>query len=522
MKLSVMLLAVVCCAAAVATAAPDTLVVCPAEFRSALAPWEEFRRGQGHELQVVDVPLNAADLQATIRRAAAAGRLEYLVLVGDAAADESQRSASQRLYVATNSVPAKINVRWGSAPTIATDVPYADVDGDGAPDVAVGRIPADSAEELSAVVRKIIRYETRTEREPWDRRLAAVTGTGGFGPIADAMIEAAGQQIMSQALPAGYLVALTRAKTGSPALRSFAARGPAPSSPRTNPPIGHKMGDGCLMWVYLGHGWPTALDYVAGPAGPESILSVRDVGGLQCGGRCPLAVLVACHTGAFDASRDCLAEKLLMAEEGPVAVLAATRVSMPYGNTIFGYEFLRASLADRPATLGAAFRLAQQRTLAAGGDDAMRKSLDAMAGALCPLLERGGPPWRPEDLVTERREHVAMYQLLGDPLMRWRRPRPMQITALAEIDAGRVLMVDGQCELAGDCVVELARIGGVPNGGSDVIESATSPAVGGEKFRIAVNVPADASGRYTVRAYLQGDGGTALGGTNIFVRPRAE
>jgi hypothetical protein len=257
---------------------------------------------------------------------------------------------------------------------------------------------------------------------------------------------------------------------------------------------------------------------VAGPSGPESILSVGDVPNLHCGGRCPLAVLVSCYTGAFDASRDCLAEELLLAEDGPVAVIAATRVSMPYGNTIFGYEFLRASLADRPATLGAAFRLAQQRTLAVDGKDATRKSLDAMASGLGPLLERGGPPWRPEDLTTERREHVAMYQLLGDPLLGWRRPRPMEITAPAEIEAGQELTIAGLAELDGDCVVELSRIGGPSEHGADIIATAKGPVRRGEKFHMAVTPPTEASGRYAVRTYLHGDGGTSLGGANVVVR----
>ena len=45
-------------------------------------------------------------------------------------------------------------------------------------------------------------------------------------------------------------------------------------------------------------------------------------------------------------------------------------------------------------------------------DDPLRKSLDAMCRGL-------SPP--PVDLAAERAEHVLMYQLLGDPLLRLRR-----------------------------------------------------------------------------------------------------
>ncbi len=65
------------------SAVPDTLVVCPGEFRPALVEWEKFRRAQGHELAVVDVPASAERLTATIRQANQAGLLKYLVIVGD-------------------------------------------------------------------------------------------------------------------------------------------------------------------------------------------------------------------------------------------------------------------------------------------------------------------------------------------------------------------------------------------------------------------------------------------------------
>jgi hypothetical protein len=90
-------------------------------------------------------------------------------------------------------------------------------------------------------------------------------------------------------------------------------------------------------------------------------------------------------------------------------VIAASRVTMPYGNTVIGYELLRACFQDRSAALGEILRLAQQRTLAPTANDQLRSSLDAIAAGLSPA---------PVDLLTERREHVLMYHLIGDPLTR--------------------------------------------------------------------------------------------------------
>ena len=359
------------------------LVVCPREFRRALRPWENYRRQQGHELATIQPPTTARELQAAVRDAAKTGRLKFVVLVGDVP------------VVPTEYVDATVNIRWGSEPTIATDQPYADGDGDGSPDLAIGRIPADTPEELSAVIRKLLRYERQADQGPWRRQLDVVAGVGGFGAMTDAIIEAAARSVFQQVVPPSYSV--RQLKT---------------DPERTC----EQISAGSFAWIYLGHGLPTQLDLAATPRGPRPILTVSDVPRLRCGSNSPLAVLVACYTGAIDARTDSLAEELVLDEQGPVAAIAATRVTMPYGNTVLGCELLRSALAnDHGAMLGEVWLRAQRQTLAAAApDDSLRVSLDAVAGGVSP---------QPVDLAAERREHVLMYQLLGDPLLRLNYPR---------------------------------------------------------------------------------------------------
>jgi hypothetical protein len=83
-----------------------------------------------------------------------------------------------------------------------------------------------------------------------------------------------------------------------------------------------------------------------------------------------------------------------------------------------GCELLRACFQDRPVAVGDVLRLAQRRVLAPmqkdqSIKDPLRATLDGMAVLL-------SPP--PGDLAAERREHVLMYQLIGDPLLRLRLP----------------------------------------------------------------------------------------------------
>jgi hypothetical protein len=239
-----------------------------------------------------------------------------------------------------------------------------------------------------------------------------VAGVGGFGPVTDALIEAAGRSVFEQIVPASYEV---RQSSANPAH------------------VCQQLSAGCFAWIYLGHGLPNELDTVDTPDGPRPILSVDDVPRLRCGANSPLAVLIACYTGAIDAPADCLAEELALEEQGPVAVIAATRVTMPYGNTVLGCELLRAGLRDHAATLGELWTLAQRRTFAAAEpSDQLRTSLDSLARGV-------SPP--PVDLAAERREHVLMYHLLGDPLVRLEYPQesPRPPARIAASTADRAL-----------------------------------------------------------------------------------
>ncbi|HEX3600614.1 MAG TPA: C25 family cysteine peptidase [Lacipirellulaceae bacterium] len=390
-----------------AFAKPDTLVVCPAPFRDALREWEAYRHAQGHEILVVDSPKSAAALQQTIRQVGAAGGLKYVLLIGQAPSVRSMNDRPANTTVPTNYVTAKVNIRWGSDAHIATDIPFADLDGDNLPDVAIGRIPASSPAQLVSVLRKSMNYERLTTHDAWERKLDIASGNGNFGAVTDALIEAAARQVITQCVPAEYVTqhicpANINVGEGASAL-GFAAM------------ARQQLNEGSLAWVYLGHGWITELDRVPTLTGKgsESILSVGDVTKLHCGGHSPLAVLVACYTGAMDAPQKCLANELLMADEGPVAVIAATRVTMPYGNTVLGCELLRACFRDRPEHLGDTLLLAERKTLAPSSDDQLRTSLDSLAGGLSPM---------PVDLTSERQEHVMMYHLFGDPLLHLRRP----------------------------------------------------------------------------------------------------
>ncbi len=321
----------------------DTVVVCPAEFRQALAPWLAHRQGQGRRIAIVSNLKSPQELRAEIRRLARGSALHYLVLVGDADPAMTSDQSVRRLSVPTHHSRAVINVRYGSTSEIATDNWYADLDDDRTPELAVGRIPSDSAEELAAMVRKILAYENSRDFGAWRRQVNFVAGLGGFGPVADAVMEAAAKSLIREGVPAAYSTSMTYGSWQSPY---------CPDPRRFQQVTVERLNEGSLFWVYMGHGRQRAVDDVMVPGATYPILSCDEACQLACRRGAPIACLLACYSGAYDQPSDCLAEDLLRCPGGPVAVLCGSRVTMPYAMSVMGSELLRACFVEQAASLG--------------------------------------------------------------------------------------------------------------------------------------------------------------------------
>ena len=183
---------------AIPSAGPDVAVVCPPAFRESLQPWLARRRHQGYSVVLLSNDGTEDQIRRRIRQAARQGKLRYVVLVGDADPAAGHDPLLRSRGVPTFRVEAKVNVLWGSPPHIGTDNPYADLDDDRIPDVALGRLTADSPEELSRIVAKILAYERSRDMGPWRRKIHFVAGVGGFGFFADKMLESATKYLLTE------------------------------------------------------------------------------------------------------------------------------------------------------------------------------------------------------------------------------------------------------------------------------------------------------------------------------------
>lgn len=517
--------ALLCLLLVPAAADSDTFVACPAEFRAALAPWVEFREAQGHGVLFATNPADAAAIRREIRQVAARRPLRYVLLVGDALRPSGSTAAERARAVPTHHAEAQINVRFGSEPHIASDAWYADLDDDRVPDLAIGRLTADTPAELTRMVAKVLAYEQSHDFGPWRRHIQFVAGLGGFGPVADAALEMAAKNVITLGVPAPFTTSLTHASPLSPYY---------PDPRRFNEAALSGLTDGCWFWVYLGHGQRRSLDRVPTAAGWQSILEAQDAAWLRAQRGMAVAFLLACYTGAFDGPEDCLAEEMLRSDGGPVAVVCGSRVTMPYAMAVLGTELLDQCFVVRQPTLGGALLAAKQASLSKGPTSERRQALDSLATLLNP---------GPADLTGERAEHVELFNLLGDPLLSLKHPQAVTLAAPQEAKAGETLEVTGTATLSGTATVELVvrrdrlrfepppriTVGNTMPAASQADEcrqtyqSANDPCWSQVQVRVAADkpfharlpVPAEAHGAGHVRVYVEGEQGCAVGAADV-------
>ncbi len=506
----------------------DTVVVCPPAFRQALAPWVDYRTRQGHAIAVVSNGGNEGEIRRRVR--AAAGRQEprFVLLVGDAEVPSTEPSPARAVRVPVHWAKAKVNVRWGSEPHIGTDNWYGDFDADGVPEAAVGRLTADTAEELAGMVEKIIAYEQSDDFGPWRRKVNVVAGVGGFGRLTDLVLESTARFFLARSIPADCDVSITYGSWRSPY---------CPDPRQFQRVTLERLNEGCRYWLYIGHGSPFGLDSIRVPGGEYPILDNADTAKLDCGGRPAIAVLLACYTGAFDAREDCLAEAMLRQQGGPVAVVAASRVAMPYAMTVLVLALAEEGFNGPAETLGEVVLRAKRSLVESPhGPTPWRSMLDQVARLLSPA---------PGDLAAERAEHILLFNLLGDPLLRLPRAEKVRLVAPGSISPGQVLQVEGSCPIDGTATVELVvprdRLGFAYSARPRYLESAevldafrqTYRRANGRQlasvvvpvrdgtFSAALAVPKDAQGPCHLRAFVEGAKGFAGGAADVAVKPLA-
>lgn len=540
------------------------LLVRPSGWETALNAWKDYRSSEYTFVEIDSKP-RAAELQSEILRVAKGLQSPpaAILLCSDVAIEVSPK----RFEILTPGVVLNTAIRLGEMTTdeLCTDALYGDLDADGCPDIAVGRIPAKSPEELQRMLGRSIEYEA-IGPGPWNDTVHVTAGVGGFGFLADAAIETVTRRFLSEGIPQHYHLNVTVASCTSTYC-------PDPLALR-DVYIDRINEQGGLFWVYIGHGNVVELDrFQVGqewlPIGLPS-----DTAKFNCSRRPPIALMLACFTGAFDARVDSFSEHLLAQPNGPIAVIAGSRVTMPYGLSQLASEMINGCFRDRLPTLGEVVLQAKRRiwiddesnpdtqtpaspsklanpstaasdlASATSAQDPQivdirqryRKIVTEMANALNPSNH---------DLTLERREHVRLMNLLGDPLLKIAYPQPMELNVQEKIIAGESLKVSGSSPIDGKLIVELALVRDrLPDGvaalasyrGTDqerqqmnqtyatsnqLVVERTEIAVKAGEFSIDIPIRAEARGRYVLSTYVYGQDSWGVASKKLTVqRPK--
>lgn len=381
---------------AAAEALGQWIVVTPPAFRSALAPLIEQRQAQGFNVVVLETTNvfsaeqlrqgDGAPLLARLKALLQPGRgPEYVLLVG-ICTKTAQVNAE-------NTVPSLAGTveRMKGQPS---DSGYGLPGPDGAPAVAVGRFPARTARELTGMVRKTLAFEHTAAPTLWGNRLLLLLGNPGGGPLAEMFVEEE-LRADSASLYPGWEMRTMFNISSSP---FYLPR------PRDHDTALQYLEEGNLFSIYLGHSYAGGL----GLDGRFLFLRRTDWEELnipQGAGPFFTCGCFACQANENDPGYGVAA---MRNPTGPVVVIGATGESYSAAGQLAA-EGLLACLERPPfpERLGQ-YWLAVQAGLARG-------KMDPTTFALLDMADGSGGS---TPLPVQRREHLEMWLLLGDPALR--------------------------------------------------------------------------------------------------------
>jgi hypothetical protein len=320
-------------------AGADYVVIGPHDLLQPLSPLLEWRGSQG--LKVISIPLDAVydqfnegmpepeAIRALMTYAAKSWHPapRYLLLVGDATYDP-------RGYISppeANRLPVFF-VQTDFGGETASDALLGDVNGDRLPDLAIGRIPAQNADQVRIIVEKTLAYEQSSAVEDWRAKVLA---------IAD------GQETSFKSDAQTFLDGFTAPYQGM----LYAPEAGVKDAPEK---IRSYFDEGYGIIAYFGHGsikmW-----------GKDRIFMAEDVSSLANLARLPVIINMTCLTGFFIHPKVVsLMETLLFYDQGgAVAMLAPTSLTLPSSQSYLSQALTDVMMRNPTATLGEIFLQAQ-------------------------------------------------------------------------------------------------------------------------------------------------------------------
>ncbi|MGD8686616.1 MAG: DUF2341 domain-containing protein, partial [Syntrophobacterales bacterium] len=332
-----------------------------------------LRQGQGLRVKVVDVedifdeysygifaPEAILDFLAYAYANWTPPAPQYVLLVGDSTRNpKNNPDPSLGVDTVTTYIPTYLTVTDHMGET-ATDEWFVRVSGDDAiSDLYIGRLPAKSAAEATAIVNKILAYEGNLNTKTWEKNvlLLADDQRDGEEYEYEAIFE-----IMNNDVAALIPAAMNDPVTGY--LNDYF------DANNLKAEIIAQINSGTLMVNYSGH---SSIQRLANhKVTYQNIFSTADVDTLTNSGMYPLFVGMGCLSGHFvypeDWNYPSLAEALLRAEDkGAAAALMSTGQTTTEGQHILDTALFDAIFNQDIRVLGQAVSSAKQTLVANGG-----------------------------------------------------------------------------------------------------------------------------------------------------------
>ncbi|MCX7717204.1 MAG: C25 family cysteine peptidase [Candidatus Sumerlaeaceae bacterium] len=338
----------------------EAIVVChPRTARGARA-LADYRNSTGLRTHVVDVTriydaldhgyISSTALKRYLRFVRQqSDKLRYIVLIGDSTNNYREmvhaepEDPDEALAAHTEIL---IPIHWVYQPQTTYSFGYPNDNWYGsfawpnAPDIAVGRIPANSDEDVFHYLRKVIEYEQLQKSR--DDRLLLISS-----------VEASFQQLVMQTrdmLAERFTTSTTLFPESAVAEREVAR-------------IREEIDGGVQLIYYVGHGG--AFVWRVGPIDfkqQKDLFTPADVGKLRNAGHYPVIVCSSCYVTSFDNQYSLGEAFLLQPQAGGIAVIGTPWKTGVYENHAFNEHLLRAYGDMANKRLGDIFMVAKRAT----------------------------------------------------------------------------------------------------------------------------------------------------------------
>ncbi len=406
-----------------AASPPDRWIVVTAPaFRQALEPLCKHRRAQGYQVTLLETTallspeaIQAGDgekLRAEVARLCGEGEgKKYVLLVGAFAPDE--------VTIPRKQACPPLRGTAGRMKGQLTDHGYSAPDKDLVPSVAVGRFPARAEDEVAQMVHKTIAFENDTEPGVWRQRLLILAGVPAFNPFVDKLVENLALTRLDRLDPFWCGRAIYYNPGSSYYVRDQELHAVARRTVEAE--------EGQFLTLYLGHS-----DANAFYAGRARFLDRRDWETMRLSHRGVFATFgcLGCQLHGRDGEGYGVAA--MRNPNGPIGVIGSHGICFA-AMVQLGADGLLHSIASHPPEHLGDIWLAVEKAVA-------KDKIDATTFALLDAVD--GDRTIPQ--ATQRREHLEMFLLLGDPATRLPSvPRDVRLSADETASPNMLLTVKG-------------------------------------------------------------------------------